>query len=246
MKNGKSPGTDGMTVEFFKFFWKQLGTFVIRSLNEGFNNKQMSITQREGIIICIAKGDKPREYLNNWRPISLLNITYKIGSSCIASRLKTVLPKLISEDQTGFIKGRYIGDNIRLLYDVIHYLKEHKLPGLLVSLDFEKAFDSVNWKYMNNVIIMFGLSENICQWIESFYSNIKSSVIVNGKASQSFPVQRGCRQGDPISPYLFILCVEVLACKIRQNKAIKGVTEITELLKQKTKLINLRMTPQCF
>ena len=223
MKNGKSPGTDGMTAEFFKVFWRQLGGFVVRSLNEGFHKKQMSITQREGIIICIPKGDKPREHLNNWRPISLLNITYKIGSSCIASRLKTVLPKLIDEDQTGFIQGRYIGDTIRLLYDIIYYLKENELPGLLVSLDFEKAFDSVNWKYMDNVMKIFGFGENICQWIGSFYSNIKSSVIVNGKASSSFSIERGCRQGDPISPYLFILCVEVLACKIRQNKDIKGI-----------------------
>ena len=136
MKNGKGPGTDGMTVEFYKFFWKQIGSFVVRSLNEGFSKKEMSISQREGVIICLPKGDKPREYLKNWRPISLLNVTYKIGSSCIANRIKKVLPNLINEDQTGFISGRYIGDNIRLLYDVIDYLKENNLPGLLVSIDF--------------------------------------------------------------------------------------------------------------
>lgn len=118
MQNDKSPGTDGMTVNFFKFFWKQLGDFVVRSINESFSKGEMSITQREGIIVCLPKGDKSREYLKNWRPISLLNVTYKIGSTCIANRIKTVLSKLVNEDQTGFIKGRYIGDNLRTLYDM--------------------------------------------------------------------------------------------------------------------------------
>lgn len=223
MKNGKSPGTDGITVEFYKFFWKQIGSFVVRSLNEGFSKREMSISQREGVIICLPKGDKPREYLKNWRPISLLNVTYKIGSSCIANRIKKVLPNLINEDQTGFISGRYIGDNIRLLYDVINYLKENNLPGLLVSIDFEKAFDSVNWQYMQNVLKCFNFGENIQGWIQAFYTNIRSSVVVNGKASGFFSIKCGCRQGDPISPYLFILCAELLACRIRENQSIKGI-----------------------
>lgn len=119
--------------------------------------------------------------------------------------------------------GRYIGDNIRLLYDIIDYLKENNLPGLLVSIDFEKAFDSVNWDYMHNVLKCFNFGENIQRWIQAFYTNIRSSVVVNGKASGFFTIERGCRQGDPISPYLFILCAELLACRIRENKAIEGI-----------------------
>jgi len=223
MTNGKSPGTDGITVEFLKFFWKQLGQFVVRSLNEGYEKGSMSITQREGMIVCLPKGDKPREFLTNWRPISLLNVVYKIGSSCIANRIKTVLPSLINEDQTGFVAGRYIGDNLRLLYDVMHYLNDTNSPGLLVSLDFEKAFDSVSWSFMLKVLKFFGFKESICQWVSAFYTDIKSFVIVNGLPSSSIPIERGCRQGDPVSPYLFILCAEILACKIRENFSIKGV-----------------------
>ena len=244
MKNDKSPGTDGMTVNFFKFFWKDIGQFIIRSLNEGFENGKMSITQREGIITCIPKGDKPREYLKNWRPISLLNVVYKIGSSCIANRIKNVLPTLIHEDQTGFVPGRYIGDNLRLLYDIIHYLKEENLQGLLVSIDFEKAFDSVDWGFMEKVLKQFGFGKDIIQWVSAFYKDIKSSIIVNGQASSSFNIERGCRQGDPISPYLFILCAEVLACRIREDENIKGIKiddtefKISQFADDTTSLLN--------
>ena len=223
MKNDKSPGTDGMTVNFFKFFWTDIGYFVVRSINEGFMRGEMSVTQKEGVIICLPKEGKPREYLENWRPISLLNVAYKIGSSCIANRIKAVLPKLINEDQTGFIPGRYIGDNIRILYDIMTFLEDNQLPGLLVSIDFQQAFDTVNWIYMNRILHVFGFGKDICRWISTFYKNIKSYVIVNGNISTSFEIQRGYRQGDPISPYLFVLCSEILAVKIRADKDIKGI-----------------------
>ena len=124
---------------------------------------------------------------------------YKIGSTCIANRLKRVLPSLISEDQTGFMANRYIGDNIRLIYDLISYLNKENMPGLLLCLDFEKAFDSVDWRFMFKVLHAFGFGPDINQWIFTFYRHIKSSVAVNGQLSEWFSIQRGCRQGDPIS-----------------------------------------------
>lgn len=183
----------------------------------------MSITQREGVIICIPKGDKSRELIKNWRPISLLNVVYKIGSASIANRIKKVLPKLIEKDQTGFVPGRYIGDNIRILYDMIHYINSKNLSGLLVLIDFEKAFDSLEWSFMYKVLKKFGFGEDLIRWIEAFYSDIKSRILVNGMLSTDLNINRGCRQGDPISPYLFILSVEALACKIRSLKDIKGI-----------------------
>ena len=201
----------------------QLGSFVVRSLNDCFRKGELSTTQKEGVIICIPKGDKSKDLIKNWRPISLLNVVYKIGSACIAKRLKSVLPSLINEDQTGFMANRYIGDNIRLIYDLISYLYRENKTGLLLCLDFEKAFDSVDWKFMFKVLRAFGSGPDICQWISTFYKDIKSSVTVNGQLSEWFAIQRGCRQGDPISPYLFILCVEILAIMIRQNKHIKGI-----------------------
>lgn len=224
MKNGKSPGTDGFQAEFFKVFWKKLGPFVLRSLNEGFRNGELSVSQKEGIIICIPKPDKSKDKIKNWRPISLLNIVYKIGSSSIANRIKPLLNKLIHENQTGFIKGRYIGDNVRLIYDLMDYLDKNEKPGLLMCLDFEKAFDSLSLKFLEKVLISFGFKRDIITWIKVFYNNIKSTVSLNGNISKWFQIKRGCRQGDPISPYLFILCVEIMALMIRQNNDIKGIT----------------------
>jgi len=223
MCNGKSPGSDGFPAEFFKVFWQQLGIFVVRSLNDGFRRGELSNTQKEGIIICIPKPDRSRDHLKNWRPISLLNVVYKIGSACIANRIKTVLPSLINEDQTGFIRNRFIGDNVRLIYDVIQTLSTLNEPGLLICCDFEKAFDSLDWSFLHKTLQAFGFGQGVCQWVHTFYCNIKSAVSVNGSVSNWFTVTRGCRQGDPISSYLFVLCVEILGIMIRENSQIKGI-----------------------
>ena len=222
MQNNKSPGSTGFTVEFFKFFWKDLGHFIVRSLNYGFQMGELSTTQKEGIITCIPKGNKSKKYIKNWRPISLLNISYKIGSGCIASRIKKVLPSIIDLDQTGFMSDRFTGDNIRLIYDTLNFSKIHKQRGLLLLIDFEKAFDSVAWSFIEKTLTYYNFKNDIISWIKTFYKGIKSTVIVNNKPTPWFPIERGCRQGDPISPYIFLLCGEILAHMIRQNADIKG------------------------
>ena len=223
MKNNKSPGSDGFTSEFFKVFWKDLGSFVVRSLNHGFLAGQCSVTQRHGIIVCIPKGDKPRHFLKNWRPITLLNITYKIASGVISQRIKTVLSKIINEDQTGFLSGRYIGENIRTVYDVMQYLEDLNIPGMLMLVDFEKAFDSVSWKFIDKVLEYFKFGPEIRKWIKLFNNNVYASINQGGNLSERINIERGCRQGDPISPYIFIICAEVLAARIRNNNLIKGI-----------------------
>lgn len=225
MKHNKSPGSDGFPSEFFKVFWRRLGIFVLRSLNEGFRSGELSNTQKEGVIICIPKSESNRDLVKNWRPITLLNIIYKIASASIANRIKSIpLASLISEDQTGFIKNRYIGSNIRLIYDIINHLTASNSPGLLLCLDFEKAFDSVDWIFLQKVLVAFGFKKDICRWVELFFTNIKSTLAINGSISEWFSIERGCRQGDPISPYLFILCVEIMAIMIRENDQIKGIS----------------------
>ena len=123
-----SPGFDGFTYEFFNFFFlSDLGYFLLRAINACFENEKLLDSLKRGVITCISKGSKDKLLLKNWRPISLLNTSYKLASSCIAERLKTVLPKIINENQTGFIKGRYIGENLRILYDTIFYTEKNRI-----------------------------------------------------------------------------------------------------------------------
>ena len=161
MKNNKSPGSDGFTAEFNKFFYKDLKVFIRRAINEGDNEGKLSITQRQGLKTCIPKGDKPKEFLKNWRPITLLNVIYKLASGYIAERIKSVLDKHISKDQTGFLSGRYIGENTRFIYDILHLTENLNIPGLLLIVDFEKAFDSISWKFIMNVLDFFNFGDSI-------------------------------------------------------------------------------------
>jgi hypothetical protein len=223
LNNDKSPGSDGYTAEFFKFFFKDVGVFLLRSINHGFEKGEMSVTQKQGVITCIPKEGKDKSFLKNWRPITLLNIPYKIASSCIAQRLKSVLPKLIHEDQKGFLKGRFIGENIRLLYDTLLYSNKHNVRGLLLMVDFEKAFDSVAWSFIKKSLIKFNFGSSVTRWISTFYCNIKSCMSVNGQYSDWFHVQRGTRQGDPLSPYLFLICAEIMSIMIRQSNSVHGI-----------------------
>ena len=106
--------------------------------------------------------------MKNWRPISLLNVTYKIISACIASRIKKVLPKIIHHSQKGFMKGRYIGENIRLLYDMLEHTEKANIPGLIVAVDFEKAFDSVSWNFIKRSFKFFNFPDSIIDWFKAY------------------------------------------------------------------------------
>jgi hypothetical protein len=186
MKANKSPGSDGFSTEFFKVFWKYLGFFVVRSINYAYDNDNMSITQRHGIITLLPKGDKPRQFLRNWRPITLLNTIYKIATGTIANRIKNFLDKLINSDQTGFISNRYIGENIRLIYDIMQYTEENDISGLLLLIDFEKAFDTVSWNFMQKTLSYFNFGPNIHKWVKLFYNKSTSAINQGGNLSVTF------------------------------------------------------------
>ena len=223
MKNGKSPGQDGFTFEVFKFFWIDISYFILRSLNYGYRCGNLSASQKQGVITCLPKPNKCRQTLKNWRPISLLNLVYKMASAVIANRIKTVLNKLIHEDQKGFLSGRYIGENIRIIYDVLFETQRQNIPGLILSIDFEKAFDTVSWKFIDKTLKYYNFGQSIRKWVNIFQNGSESSIIQNGFMSESFSLRRGCRQGDPISPYLFVLAAEILGKMIRKNQHIQGI-----------------------
>ena len=224
MDSNKTPGSDGLPAEFYKIFWNDIADFLLGSINYAYKTGLLSVSQKRGIVKLIPKKDAEPYYVKNWRPISLLNCDYKLATKAVANRLKQVLPKLIDNDQTGFLKGRFIGENIRLIDSVINFTAAKNIPGLLVFLDFEKAFDTVEWPFIQKTFQHFNFGPSIISWIKLFYHDIETCILNNGWSSNFFKLERGVRQGCPLSPYLFILCAEVLADAIRNDNNIKGIT----------------------
>jgi hypothetical protein len=223
LANGKTPGSDGLPADFYKFFWLDIKQFLYDSIQYAMLHGELSIEQKRGIITLLPKKGKNRLFLKNWRPISLLNTDYKIIAKILATRLQEVLPSLINLDQSGYLKKRFIGQNIRILEDVSFFAKENNLPGILLSIDFEKAFDSLNWNFLFKTLKHVNFGDNFINYVKTMYNNIQSTVLNNGNTGTYFNLERGVRQGCPLSAYLFITCLETLANKIRNDKSINGI-----------------------
>lgn len=223
MANNKSPGSDGLPAEFYKFFWQDIKVFLIDALNAAYKKGILSISQRRGLISLLPKKNKVLYYLKNWRPISLLNCDYKIAAKVIASRIKNVLPTIINFDQTGFLKGRSIGENVRLIDSIINFTKLKDIPGLLLFVDFEKAFDTLEWSFIVKTLKYYNFGPSLISWVNTLYCDASSAILNNGWSSGFFSINRGVRQGCPLSPYLFIVCAEVLGSAIRRDHSIRGI-----------------------
>ena len=220
---GKPPGNDGIAIEFYKIFWPLIGEFLIASFNEAFDNKEMSSSQKQALITLFEKKGKDRNFIENWRPISLINVHAKIASKVIAARIIKVLREIIHTNQTGYVKDRFIGEAARSIKDVMEYTKQQNMPGILLFIDFEKAFDSIDWTFMLKCLDAFGFGPTIIRWVETLYNDITSCVLNNSISTPYFELQRGVRQGDPLSTYLFIIAAEILAVTIRSREDIRGI-----------------------
>ena len=132
----------------------------------------MSISQKRGVISLLPKNNKDTLLLKNWRPITLLNVDYKIATKCIAKRLEKVLPEVINSYQTGYVKNCFIGVNIRLISHELELYEKKNLPGMLLYIDFEKAFDSLDWNYLFKVLEVMNFGPMFRKWIHTFNTNI--------------------------------------------------------------------------
>ncbi|PFX30003.1 Transposon TX1 uncharacterized 149 kDa protein [Stylophora pistillata] len=222
MARGKAPGLDGLPMEFYLKFWDVIGPDLVTVLNSCFFSGCLSLSQRRGVItLAFKKGNRldPR----NWKPISLLNVDYKLASRTIAGCLLDVIHLGVKRDQTCGVPGRYIGENVALLRDVVTYAESSATPIAVLSLDQEKAFDRVDWGFMRSTLLAMGFGPSFISWVDLFYNRVQSTVNVNGYLTFFFNLSRGVRKGCPLSPLLYVLVSEVLACNIRAYPRICGL-----------------------
>jgi len=157
--NGKTPGNDGLTPEFYRKFWNLLSQLMTDSLNFSYKYGELSNSQKQAIIRSIEKKGKNRRYIKNWRPISLLNVGTKIASKALALRLERILPFIINEDQYAYVKSRTIFDAVRSIDDIMEYTRINQIPGLMV------AIDSISWNFLLKALKSFNLGKSFIKWI---------------------------------------------------------------------------------
>lgn len=223
MQRGKAPGPDGFPSEFYKKFSDQLAPLLLDMFNDSFELGTLPLTLTQASISLIPKKNKDLEDCSSWRPVSLLNSDVKLLAKTLAGRLDPCLLNVISKDQTGFIRGRQLSSNIRRLLNIILSKPETQDPEMVISMDAEKAFDRVEWNYLFSVLNRFGFGQNFMLWIKLLYNAPIASVRTNSTQSNFFPLTRGCRQGCPLSPFLFAIAIEPLSIALRSSPLFTGV-----------------------
>ncbi|XP_057416032.1 uncharacterized protein LOC130710699 [Lotus japonicus] len=218
----KSPGPDGLPALFYQHYWDLVGGAVTNHVLDILNNGKDVLAINDTFICLIPKVSKPQSP-KDLRPISLCNVLMKIVTKCIANRLKHILPKLVGETQSAFIPGRLITDNALIGMEVFHYMKKkkHGKQGwMALKLDMSKAYDRIEWLFLRGVLEAMSFPPPFVELILRCITSVRYAILLNGEPQDWFCPQRGLRQGDPISPYLFILCAEVFAGLIEEQVAL--------------------------
>ena len=218
LKAFKSPGPDGLHAGFFQRFWSTVGDSVKEEIRKAFVCRKIPDYLNSTSIVLIPKIQSP-ESINSYRPISLCNTVYKIVTKIIVGRLRPYLDKLIGPCQSAFVPGRRGVDNAIIVQELIHTMGKAKGKGgyMALKIDLEKAYDKLEWSFIRDMLIRFNLPRNLIELIMSCISSVSTSLLFNGGALESFHPTRGIRQGDPLSPYIFIMCMDYLGQLIQER-----------------------------
>ena len=224
MQLDSAPGSDGLTVAFYKMFWKSIGAVLFDAIMYAVEvSGQLHFSGRTGILALIPKANKNPEFLTNWRPITLMNVCHKIYAKVLANRIKPCLQKIISETQTGYMQGRFIGLNLRKLMDLLYMVEKEDMEAMLISVDFYKAFDSIEFSAVEGALKFFNFGERFVKMIIILYKNFQTKIMHNGYFSPYITPTRGVHQGCAVSGYLFIIAIEILAMQLKSNSKIRGI-----------------------
>lgn len=220
MKPFKAPGADGLHTGFFQYFWANVKVVVCGEVTKIFEERYVPEFLNETLISLIPKIPNPKS-LSNYRPISLCNTIYKIVSKIVMGRLRPYLDKLISPNQAAFVRGRRRLDNVVIAQELLHSLDTKKKKGkvgfMAIKVDLAKAYDRLEWSFIHHVLTAFRLPQMLINLIMSCISSTSISILFNGGKLNCFKPTRGIRQGDPLSPYIFILCMEYLGYLINKE-----------------------------
>lgn len=222
MNTGKAPGPDGLPIEFYRVFQKKLIQPLLNMFMESFNMGILPNSLRLATITLILKPNKPSTHCASYRGISLMGCDMKILCKILSKRLEKYMPKLIHDDQQGFIIKRQGYHNIRRVLNVL-YMKEGSRDTAMLAVDACQAFDRIEWSYLLKLLPRYGLGETFIQWIKLLYTKPTAQILTNNNISKPFHLQRSTRQGCPLSPLLFTLALEPLALAVRAHQGISGV-----------------------
>lgn len=224
MAKSKSPGPDGLTVEFFLAAWSVIGEDVVNCILQFFTTVQLPRFVNATALALIPKS-LAASSMSDYRPIACCNVLYKCIAKILASRLKTVLTSLISPTQAAFVPGRLMGDNIFLAQALCRDYHIDKGPSrFTIKLDIRKAFDSLNWSFLFTTLSRMGFPGKFISWLKICVTSPSHSIKLNGSLEGFFEGKAGLRQGDPLSPYLFVIVMEVLSSCLKAATCTLGFT----------------------
>jgi hypothetical protein len=227
--NESAPGPDGLTYGIYKKLWGIFGEMIHKSWKFSTDVGKLAPSQRDSVINLLEKKGKDKERIENLRPISLSNCDIKICTKALAIRTNKVLKEILITTQTGYIPGTQVNDNSRLLEEIIEFMEKTKQDGYLITLDAQKAFDSVDHNYLQKILGMYGFPPEYISWIKTIYKDLRANVLVNGYKTQVFNIERSVKQGDALSCALFIIAIDPLLKAIDKDTRIKPIKiEITE------------------
>ena len=223
MNENSAPGPNGLTVKFYKTFFTELAPLLVKMIDRAINGEGLSAELKQSHITLIPKDSGDPLLTKNYRPISLLNIEYKLITKVLANKISPFLDSIVNSDQAAAIKDRNIQNHNHLIRDIITLAHDRGDKTCILSMDQQKAFDMVSHEWLSLVLSHGNFGTNFIKWVTLLYEGAMSKVVVNGTMSEAFELGRGVRQGDPLSMILYVLSLEPLLESIRQDKDITGI-----------------------